>query len=169
MLIFGYTFLRLRFIWASLSGGLLVIAYEIAASWLSSAPIWALVNNNFFFLSANIIGMFACYYIELYSRQSFMRSRFLESEKKKVHAAKRKVEKRVEERTAQLVNANEDLKREIVERNLAEKALRESEERYRTIIDRIEVLIRGRVRRAKIYYLRKLRGKAARIKERGFK
>jgi large subunit ribosomal protein L19 len=34
------------------------------------------------------------------------------------------------------------------------------------IIDQIEVITRGRVRRAKIYYLRKLRGKAARIKER---
>lgn len=33
------------------------------------------------------------------------------------------------------------------------------------IIDKIEVVTRGRVRRAKIYYLRKLRGKAARIKE----
>ncbi len=33
-------------------------------------------------------------------------------------------------------------------------------------LDKIEVLTRGRVRRAKIYYLRKLRGKAARIKER---
>ena len=34
------------------------------------------------------------------------------------------------------------------------------------IIDKIEVVTRGRVRRAKIYYLRNLRGKAARIKER---
>ena len=34
------------------------------------------------------------------------------------------------------------------------------------IIDKIEVVTRGRVRRSKIYYLRKLRGKAARIKER---
>jgi large subunit ribosomal protein L19 len=33
-------------------------------------------------------------------------------------------------------------------------------------IDKVEVVTRGRVRRAKIYYLRKLRGKAARIKER---
>lgn len=33
------------------------------------------------------------------------------------------------------------------------------------IIDKIEVVTRGRVRRSKIYYLRKLRGKAARIKE----
>ena len=36
------------------------------------------------------------------------------------------------------------------------------------IIDKIEVITRGRVRRAKIYYLRKLRGKAARIKEKRF-
>ncbi|AXK51058.1 50S ribosomal protein L19 [Spiroplasma alleghenense] len=33
------------------------------------------------------------------------------------------------------------------------------------IIDSIEVLKRGRVRRARIYYIRKLSGKAARIKE----
>ncbi|PID80590.1 50S ribosomal protein L19 [bacterium DOLZORAL124_64_63] len=33
-------------------------------------------------------------------------------------------------------------------------------------IDHVEVVSRGRVRRSKIYYLRQLRGKAARIKER---
>jgi large subunit ribosomal protein L19 len=34
------------------------------------------------------------------------------------------------------------------------------------VIDRIEVVTRGDVRRAKLYYLRELRGKAAKIKER---
>jgi large subunit ribosomal protein L19 len=33
-------------------------------------------------------------------------------------------------------------------------------------IDKIELVTKGRVRRAKLYYLRSLRGKAARIKER---
>ena len=33
------------------------------------------------------------------------------------------------------------------------------------IIDKIEVVTRGDVRRAKLYYLRSLRGKAAKIKE----
>ena len=33
------------------------------------------------------------------------------------------------------------------------------------VIDKIEVVIRGDVRRAKLYYLRDLRGKAAKIKE----
>jgi large subunit ribosomal protein L19 len=36
---------------------------------------------------------------------------------------------------------------------------------HATIVDHIDVLRRGRVRRAKLYYLRELRGKAARIKE----
>ncbi len=36
------------------------------------------------------------------------------------------------------------------------------------MIEKVEVVTRGRVRRAKIYYIRKLRGKAARIKERSF-
>ena len=35
------------------------------------------------------------------------------------------------------------------------------------VIDRIEVVTRGRVRRSRIYYLRGLRGKKARIKEEG--
>jgi large subunit ribosomal protein L19 len=33
-------------------------------------------------------------------------------------------------------------------------------------IDRVEIITRGRVRRGKLYYLRNLRGKAARIRER---
>ena len=32
-------------------------------------------------------------------------------------------------------------------------------------IDRVEIITRGKVRRGKLYYLRSLRGKAARIKE----
>lgn len=36
---------------------------------------------------------------------------------------------------------------------------------HATIIDHIDLVKRGRVRRAKLYYLRNLRGKAARIRE----
>ncbi|HKP68366.1 MAG TPA: 50S ribosomal protein L19 [Pyrinomonadaceae bacterium] len=36
---------------------------------------------------------------------------------------------------------------------------------HATVIDHIDVVRRGKVRRAKLYYLRELRGKAARIKE----
>ena len=37
---------------------------------------------------------------------------------------------------------------------------------HATVVDHIDVVRRGKVRRAKLYYLRDLRGKAARIKER---
>ena len=37
---------------------------------------------------------------------------------------------------------------------------------HATVIDHIDVIRHGKVRRAKLYYLRDLRGKAARIKER---
>ena len=37
---------------------------------------------------------------------------------------------------------------------------------HATIVDHIDVVKRGHVRRAKLYYLRELRGKAARIRER---
>ena len=37
---------------------------------------------------------------------------------------------------------------------------------HATIVDHIDVTRRGKVRRAKLYYLRELRGKAARIRER---
>jgi large subunit ribosomal protein L19 len=37
---------------------------------------------------------------------------------------------------------------------------------HASIIDHIDLIRQGRVRRAKLYYLRELRGKAARIKER---
>ena len=37
---------------------------------------------------------------------------------------------------------------------------------HATIVDHIDVIKHGRVRRAKLYYLRELRGKAARIRER---
>ena len=105
---------------------------------MNQFPITVLINHNFFFLSSNVLGMFASYSIELYSRKEFVQARLLEVEKLKVDTSKRKLEKSVKDRTEQLVNANEDLKQEIVERKHAEEALKASEERYRTIIESIE-------------------------------
>jgi len=124
VLIYGYTFVKLRFIWASLTGWLLVIAYEIAAVWLKPTPIPILINNNFFFLSANILGMFACYSIEYHTRKSFMQACLLEAEKTKVTEANQELENRVQERTNQLERTNQELMQEMAERKRAEKERR---------------------------------------------
>lgn len=63
--------------------------------------------------------------------------------------AHERLELRVKERTAELVQANEMLKQEIAERLRVELALRESEEKYRTIIEDMvdafyEVDLKGR-------------------------
>ncbi|MGD8985024.1 MAG: PAS domain S-box protein [Desulfobacteraceae bacterium] len=136
--LYGYTFSKLRFVWATLAGWMIVIGYEIAAVALSHTPIPILINNNFFFLSGNIIGMFACYSIELYSRKEFMQTRLLEAEREKVDSANRELEKRVEQRTAQLVKANKELKEEISEHKRTQEELKKSEEKYRTILENIE-------------------------------
>ena len=122
--IYGYTFVKLRFLWASVTGWMIVIAYEFSAIWFSSTPIPTLVNNNFFFLSGNVLGMIACYSIEYYLRRDFMQARLLEAEKKKVTDINLELESRVRDRTAQLAKTNQELKQEIVERKLSEKERR---------------------------------------------
>ena len=122
--IYGYAFFKLRFIWASLTGWAIVLAYEITAIWISPTPIPILINNNFFFLTGNVFGMFAGYSIEYYMRRDFIQSRLLEAEKKKVTEINEDLEHRVQDRTAQLAQTNEELKQEIVERKRSEKERR---------------------------------------------
>jgi signal transduction histidine kinase/ActR/RegA family two-component response regulator len=125
--IFGYTFIRARFIYALIAGWSIVISYEISAIWLSHTPITILVNNNYFFISANIIGMFISYFLELSTRKEFYMRILLEQEKENVKTANNALEKRVEERTQQLSDANQDLKQEIEIRQKFERERAELE------------------------------------------
>ena len=125
--IFGYTFIRARFIYASIAGWSIVVLYEISAIWLSSTPPIILVNNNYFFISANIIGMFISYFLELSNRKEFYTRMLLEQEKENVKTANDALEKRVNERTIQLSNANMDLKKEIEIRQKFERERAELE------------------------------------------
>ena len=58
-----------------------------------------------------------------------------------LHRAHDELERRVEERTAELVVANKQLKAEIEERKQAEEALRQSEERLRHVVQNMPVML----------------------------
>jgi signal transduction histidine kinase/CheY-like chemotaxis protein len=85
-LLFSYTYVRLRFTWASAAGLLLVLTYEYVAIRIIELPLYYLVTNNFFILTANCIGMMACYSMEYHVRRYFYLTRLLDIDgKKKKH------------------------------------------------------------------------------------
>lgn len=135
--LFAYTLLRFRFVWATLSCWTLVVVYEIVALMINT-PLDILLANNFFFITANICGMFACYVFELSARRNFFYIKMIEVEQQKVTSANKELEKKVQERTKQLIKINEDLNLTISEHKRSQENLKKSEEKYRTIIDNIE-------------------------------
>jgi len=65
MLIFsaGYFFIKLRFFMASIAGWTTLLVFNAVAIFYSQASGITLLTTNFFFISANVIGMFAAYNI----------------------------------------------------------------------------------------------------------
>jgi signal transduction histidine kinase/DNA-binding response OmpR family regulator/HPt (histidine-containing phosphotransfer) domain-containing protein len=120
---FLYTFGRIRFIWATVSGWMLVILYEVSAIYFTSPPLPVLINNNFFFIGANIVGMASCYLLEFFDRKNFFIQGQLENEKEKTKKTNEDLERRVLERTALLNNLNASLKAEIERRKQFESEL----------------------------------------------
>ena len=104
--IWGYTLIRLFFVWACLAGWVLVILYGITAIWINPTPNSVFISNFFFFISANFMGMIACYSIEFYARRDFFMKKQLEMDWENIG------------------KMNVDLK--------------ESEEKYRSILENIQ-------------------------------
>jgi len=109
MLIFsaGYFFIKLRFFLASLAGWIILIVYNIGAIFYAQSPNLTLINTNFFFISSNIIGMFAAYNIEYFARRNFFLNHELDNEKLLVLTMNKNLEGTVEERTNELLLAKE--------------------------------------------------------------
>lgn len=83
VLMTAYTFTKLRFVYATITGWTIVLAYEVVAIWISKYPLPQLVTINFGLISANLIGMFACYLIELHIRREYVQTQLLEAEREK--------------------------------------------------------------------------------------
>ncbi len=109
MLVFfaGYFFIKLRFFLAAIAGWFNLIIYNAGAFLLSDAPLELIINNNFFYVSANIIGMFASYNIEYFARRDFFLNNELDKRKEEVEEVNKTLEIKVDERTSQLKEAKE--------------------------------------------------------------
>ncbi len=89
VIMWTYTFVRLKFIYATITCWTILLGYELAAIFfqkmLSSASlIKVFVNNNFFFIGASIICMFASYLIEFYTRKDFLQRLLIAENQKKI-------------------------------------------------------------------------------------
>ncbi len=120
-----YTSTKLRFIWASATCFCLIVLYEYAAISIVETPALILINNNFFFIGSNLIGMISCYFIEYYARRDFFMKTLLREERERMKHARNILEKRVMERTSQLVTANVNITQEMNERIQAEEEKRQ--------------------------------------------
>lgn len=95
-----YTWIRVRFVWASAVGWLVVAAFEILTVGLLRLPPRIVLTQNFFFIGSTILGMFACYSMERYARMDFVMARLLKEEREKVRMANLRLAAANEELTA---------------------------------------------------------------------
>lgn len=82
----GYSLSRLRFWYAVLANILIMIGYEFASIEMkglleSETGIVIFTMHNFFFLGANVIGMFASYYLERYTRRDFLQKYTIQAQR----------------------------------------------------------------------------------------
>jgi len=97
MLVFsaGYFFVKLRFILATLAGWVTLFIFLFAAILFSKLPAELLIAYLFFYISANIISMFAAYYIELFNRKNFFLSIQLSQKKNELEELNKNLESQV--------------------------------------------------------------------------
>ena len=84
VIIYAHGISRLRFIYASLTTWIIVIIYESHIYGLGVTPRIVGINNTFFLLSSNLLGMFSSYALEYYMRTAFWQNRVLHEKNKQV-------------------------------------------------------------------------------------
>jgi signal transduction histidine kinase len=112
-LFFGYTFIRERFIYASIAGCVLFISYLGVSVYVVDTPFDLLAHNSMYLGIANFLGMMICYFMEYSARRDFLLVHLYQKEREKVKAANLELERRVEERTADIVKAHRRLQEEM--------------------------------------------------------
>jgi PAS domain S-box-containing protein len=125
-----------------LNQGLLIIKTnreydQIYEKWLTADDPWRKLEKYlwpaiFIVIAIALIAGFWLVMLQLLVKK---RTRQLSESNEMLHLAQEGLEERVAQRTAELANANVALQSEITERKLAEKGLRESEARFRSLFE----------------------------------
>lgn len=107
VIMWSYTFIRLRFIYAAIVCWLIVVSYEFSGIFLQNMlsnfdSRIVFINNNFFFISANVMGMFINLLFEVYFRKDFLQRRLIEEK-----------QKQLEDEKDELLRTNELIKTEL--------------------------------------------------------
>lgn len=115
VIMYSHTFSKLRFYYTTIACWAIVGIYEVCAIRINHTPLQDLLTDNFFYIAANLIGMFSSYQRELYARKDFFQNRMMQILEKERHL----VEKTQMHATVEK----------------AIKSLRESEEKFRTLAE----------------------------------
>lgn len=85
-IIYAHNLLRLRFIYATLTTWTVIFIYAIATQIFETTPSYIYLNNMFFLTSANILGMFASYWLEYYMKSVFWKEQTLDEKTRLLEA-----------------------------------------------------------------------------------
>lgn len=119
-MVFGYTFIRERYIYASLAGTTLLIASILVFSLLIDAPEEVVMQSSFYLFFVNLLGILIARHLELSARKDFYLEHKLLEEKETVARLNAELERRVKERTAALSASNEQLSQNVSALKLSE-------------------------------------------------
>jgi PAS domain S-box-containing protein len=134
-MVFGYTLIRARFIFASIAGMTLLVAYIAVSLTVTPIPVNLLLHNGLYLFAANMLGMLIAYFLEFSARRDFFLGHMLNLEQEKVKHLNTELEEKVTRRSEALSSANQALKNELDERERIETALREDRERMKVLFD----------------------------------
>jgi hypothetical protein len=98
--IYAHSLLRLRFVYATVTTWFLVAMYLILLYTMKAAPLEVIVNNAFFLISSNVVGMVASYSIEYFMRSAFWKSHI-------VKIKSRELEEEYERKSLELESARQ--------------------------------------------------------------
>ncbi|RUA30804.1 MAG: hypothetical protein DSY76_02120 [Bacteroidetes bacterium] len=119
----GFVFIKLRFLLGTIAGLTSLALYNIIAIFYGNIDYNSLFINDFFFVSAILIGIFAAYNAEKSDRRNFLLIHKIASKNKDIADINRNLEQKVKERTRLLDMRNEELLAEIARRIRIEQEL----------------------------------------------